>query len=99
MVMKKSAPTLRRLTPGFGTILPDSCRRRFQSQFGQFVANARAASSRVEGPHPPDELDQLRVLSRSPESAPRLPQPEHPESSSLPADEVRARRLSKGFSN
>ena len=70
MVAEESPPTLRGLAPGFGTTLPDGCRRRFKSQFCQFVPNERAAPSRVERPHPADELDQLRVLSRSPESAP-----------------------------
>src|SRR6266516_4074822 len=87
MVLEERSPGLGRLSPGLGSILPNGCRRSMQSQFGQFVANARAAPSRVEGPHPADELDQFRVLSRPAESAPRLPSPEHPESSSLPADE------------
>ena len=59
MVLKKRSPSLRRLAPGLGPIFPDGCRGSLQSQFGQFVANARAAPSRVESPHPADELDQF----------------------------------------
>ena len=58
-----------------------------ESRVSQFVSDPRAAPSRVEGPHPADELNQFRVLSRTPTSAFGLPSPEHPESSSLPADE------------
>src|SRR6266516_2196189 len=87
MVLEERSPGLGRLSPGLGTILPDGCRRSIQSQFGQFVSDPRAAPSRVEGPHPADELNQSRVLSRSTGSTPRLPSPEHPQSRSLPADE------------
>ena len=87
VVLEKSLPTLRRLASELGTLLPDSCRRGYQSQFGQFVSDARATPSRVGTPHLADELDQFLVLSRSPQSTSGFPSPEQPESSSLPADE------------
>ena len=87
MVAEESPPTLRGLAPGFGTILPDGCARRCQSQFSQLVAYARAAPGRVGPPHSVNELDQFRVRSRSPTPVPGLPSPEHPKSRSLPADE------------
>src|SRR6266536_104106 len=87
MVLEERSPGLGRLSPGLGTILPDGCRRSIQSQFGQFVSDPRAAPSRVEGPHPADELNQSRVLSRTPATASGLPSPERLESRSLPADE------------
>ena len=34
VVLEKSIPTLGGLSPGPGTVLPDGCRRGFQSQFG-----------------------------------------------------------------
>lgn len=87
MVLQKGPPVLRRLAAGTGALLPDGGSRSLQTWFGQFVADARAAPSRVDGPYAADELDQFQILPRSITPSAGLSSPKHPQSRSLPADD------------
>jgi hypothetical protein len=58
-----------------------------QPKLGQFISDARTTPGRIDGPHPADESNQLRVFGRSTSPTPGLPPPEDPESGSLPGNE------------
>lgn len=62
-------------------------RRLFRADFKSTSRVTRRAPSRVEGPHPADELDQFPILARTAPPTPGLPSPEHSESGALPADQ------------
>ena len=87
VVLEKGPPALGWSAPGLEAMLPDGCRRGLQAEFGQFIANAWTAPRGIGLPHPPDELNQLLVLSRPPHAMPRLPAPEDAEPGSLPTDD------------
>ena len=56
------------------------------AQVRQFILDADTAPGWIGLPHPANEVDDLRIDRGSPASRTRLPTPERPESSTLPAD-------------
>ena len=46
----------------------------------------RGLASRIDGPHPANQLNQLGILSGASTGMPELTSPQHPEPDSLPAD-------------
>ncbi len=86
VIMQKCFPRLGWRAPCLRAVFAHGGHRDRQTQFGQFVANARAAPSRIGQPHLADQRDELAIHRWPPVWAARLPTPEHSKPGAVPAD-------------